>query len=99
MLTTVLLIRAENVHQLFIVIFLVFSMIDGDVCVRVLNIWGFFLDRENKMESLKNFVRYSWSSSPKVRTTVIQELLEALRTNQIDGKQLLPYSCSSLPSP
>ena len=42
------------------------------------------------MESLKNFVRYSWSSSPKVRATVIQELLEALRTNQTDGKQTFP---------
>jgi hypothetical protein len=38
------------------------------------------------MESLKNFVRYSWSSSPKVRTHVINDLIESLKTNQIDGK-------------
>ncbi len=38
------------------------------------------------MESLKNFVRYSWYSSPKVRANVINELIESLRTNQTDGK-------------
>lgn len=37
------------------------------------------------MESLKNFVRYSWSSSPKVRTNVINDLIESLKTNQTDG--------------
>ncbi|CAF1165471.1 unnamed protein product [Adineta steineri] len=36
------------------------------------------------MESLKNFVRYSWSSSPKVRTDVINDLVETLKTNQTD---------------
>jgi hypothetical protein len=38
------------------------------------------------MESLKNFVRYSWNSSPKVRTNVVNELIESLKTNQTDGK-------------
>jgi len=38
------------------------------------------------MESLKNFVRYSWYSSPKVRANVINELIESLRTNETDGK-------------
>jgi hypothetical protein len=36
------------------------------------------------MESLKNFVRYSWNSSPKVRTNVVNDLIESLKTNQTD---------------
>jgi hypothetical protein len=38
------------------------------------------------MESLKNFVRYSWNSSPKVRTNVVNDLIESLKNNQTDGK-------------
>ena len=38
------------------------------------------------MESLKNFVRYSWDSSLRVRASVVNDLIEALKTNQIDGK-------------
>jgi hypothetical protein len=38
------------------------------------------------MESLKNFVRYSWNSSPKVRTTVINDLIESIKTPQTEGK-------------
>ncbi|CAF2549669.1 unnamed protein product [Rotaria sp. Silwood2] len=36
------------------------------------------------MESLKNFVRYSWYSSPKVRTNIINDLIESFKTNQAD---------------
>lgn len=37
------------------------------------------------MESLKNFVRYSWNSSPKVRANVINDLIESLKATQTDG--------------
>ncbi|CAF4447801.1 unnamed protein product, partial [Rotaria magnacalcarata] len=33
------------------------------------------------MESLKNFVRYSWYSSPKVRTNIINDLIESFQTD------------------
>jgi hypothetical protein len=36
------------------------------------------------MESLKNFVRYSWNSSSKVRSNVINELIDSLKAT--DGK-------------
>lgn len=36
------------------------------------------------MESLKNFVRYSWYSSPKVRANVINDLIDSFKAN--DGK-------------
>jgi len=36
------------------------------------------------MESLKNFVRYSSSSSLKTRTKLVDDLIETLKTNQID---------------
>ncbi|CAF1278175.1 unnamed protein product [Adineta ricciae] len=36
------------------------------------------------MESLKSFVRYSCNSSPKVRSNVISDLIESMKTNQMD---------------
>lgn len=39
------------------------------------------------MESLKGFVRYSWNASAKVRSTVVGDLIETLKTNQTEGKR------------
>ncbi|UJR36911.1 hypothetical protein I4U23_029624 [Adineta vaga] len=36
------------------------------------------------MDSLKNFVRYSWNSSTKIRTSVVNDLIETIKTNQTD---------------
>lgn len=86
----------ENVHQLFIVIAIVcFSL---SLSVWTMWVWK-TTDRisrlktirikkkkENNMESLKNFVRYSGQSSANVRTNVINDLIETLKNNQTDGK-------------
>ncbi|CAF5128412.1 unnamed protein product, partial [Rotaria magnacalcarata] len=40
------------------------------------------------MESLKNFVRYSWYSSPKVRTNIINDLIESFQTDDLPDPAL-----------